>query len=158
MSLPSWLKNAMGSPDLARQQANQLGAQQSPFACPNVAVGQAIGVSPFNGDPTLQVAAAKAMMQGQLTGDVTQPRYRARVQISEVVSTNIAEKLVAALPPTAAIKISSVAIVHNGGLDPQVEIVFFSSPDLQARDPLTLPLTADFPSDADISRILLAMP
>ena len=149
MSLPSWLKNAMGSPNLAQQQASPL--TPTTFG----SLGQAIGVSPYNGDPN---QGAKLLHSTTHTGTITTPRYRARVQVAEVVSTVIIGKIVAALPPTAVIKIASVAITHADGNTPEVEIVFFSHPELQAREPLTLPLTAEFPTDADISRILLAMP
>lgn len=144
----------MGSPNLAQQQ------QASPVVPhPVGSIERATGVLSYNGDPrgpAWDYLARAHAMQG-MTASVppAPPRYQARTSVDEAVVRSIADKIVAALPPTAAIKIQGVTVIHGGGEPPKVEVSFFGK---DRHAPFTLPLTDDFPSEADISLILLAMP
>lgn len=156
MSLPSWLKNVMGSPN-PQGDFGQAATQT---------LGQALGIAPqqpFNGYPgglgqwSIDQAVRQAQMGVMNTGTAPQPpRYRGRVAVAERLASSIADKIVAELPPTAAIRIAHVEVVHGGDRGPEVLIEFAGR--ALGDGIFALPLTEDFPTDADISRILLAMP
>lgn len=88
------------------------------------------------------------------TGATPQPRYRARTRTADAICQRLTKSIVEALPPTAAVRIEHVTLIIGDGATPEVEVTFWG----RGSNTLTLPLTAEFPTDADISRILLAMP
>lgn len=155
----------MGSPNLAQQQ------QAVPAVTSSMLnVEKAVSGSVYNGDLSgLQgaisdeqrrrmldhLARAYGMQGMTASAPPAPPRYGARTSVQDALSRAITDKIVAAMPPTAAIKINSVLVIHGVG-EPAKVVVTFCSGGLN--DVLTLTLTDDFPSEADISRILLAMP
>ncbi len=147
MSLPSWLKNTMGSPELAKQ--------QSQLNCQGGVVQVAAAQQPFNVDPL-----RKSLYGSPTTGRIADyvPEAQAFGSPLDAIAVRITNRLIEKMPLTAAAKIYSLEVRFAGGAG-EVWIVF----DAHRRDaapisPLPLPLTDDFPTDADISRILLAMP
>lgn len=152
MSLPSWLKRALNNPFETEIEPIP------PYVPPAF---PAVVQEPFNGYPGglpqlhRDLLARQVAMGVMNTGaSPAPPRYRARTLALDVLSTEIARKIISAMPPTAAVKIQGVTVVHGGG-PPEVEVSFYGR---DGHEPFILPLTDEFPSDADISRILLAMP
>jgi len=160
MSLPSWLKNAMGSPDLAKQQASPFDVQASPFdvqAGPINSVAQGIGIAqPYNGDPAM-IQAALNSYPGAFTQQYI-PDTKAFGNPIEAVARRITDRLIEKMPVTAAIKVFSIEVRFNGTVGTVMVIFDAHRRNPTPGEPLTLHLTDDFPTDADISRILLAMP
>ena len=147
MSLPSWLKNTMGSLNSSRY--------NSITQTPTLFNGDSFDNYPGGRDQWVvdQLARQRSMLPVD-TGTAPQaPRYQTRVSTPGIICERIALKIVEALPPTVAVKIESVALTDVHGAAPEVEVTFYGG-----KGTLALPLTENFPTDADISRILLAMP
>lgn len=153
MSLPSWLRNTMGSPNPQGDRGQTL--------------QQAVGIAPqqpFNGDSARRYSVLNAIQQaGMLSGpSLHGAEYvddlKAFGSPSDAIVRRVTDRLIDKVPLTAAIKVHRIEVRFSGG-EGRVLVIF----DAHRRnptpgEPLSLPLTDDFPTDADISRILLAMP
>lgn len=160
MSLPSWLKNGMGSPN----PQGDLGSAASQ------ALGQALCIAPqqpLNGYPggaqqmAHDLAAQSAMITGQsIYGPLNEYTHETRAVGNplDAIAVRMTNRLIDKMPVTAAAKISRLEVRMSGGVG-EVLVVFAELRRNPTQGgPLSLPMTDDFPTDADISRILLAMP